>query len=71
VGINWPGHEANHSPPSSTDVNNACDFTSTPPIRIYGEVLTTKVSSWRGTSLSRGTTLPLPLCCASKIQLFY
>jgi hypothetical protein len=30
-GINRPGREANHSPPSSAEVKNARNYTSTPP----------------------------------------
>jgi hypothetical protein len=46
-----PGRKADHSPPSSAEVKNAWSYTSTLPIRL----------SWRGASLSTGTTLPLPL----------
>jgi len=31
LGIKWLGSEADHSPPSSTAVKNACSYTSTPP----------------------------------------
>jgi hypothetical protein len=30
-GIKRPGREADHSPPSSAEVKNACSYTSTPP----------------------------------------
>jgi hypothetical protein len=30
-GVKRPGREADHSPPSSTEVNNACRYISTPP----------------------------------------
>jgi hypothetical protein len=30
LGVKWPGREADHSPPSSTEVNNAWNYTSTP-----------------------------------------
>jgi hypothetical protein len=33
------GHEAEHSPPSITDVKNEWSYTSTPPIRLHGVVL--------------------------------
>jgi hypothetical protein len=33
-----PGREAQHSPPSSAEVN-AWSYTSTPPIRLHGVVL--------------------------------
>jgi hypothetical protein len=45
------GREADHSPPSSAEVKEWVELTSTPPIRLHGVVL-------RG---STGTTLPLPL----------
>jgi hypothetical protein len=35
-----PGREADHSPPSSAEVKNAWSYTSTPPIRLNGVVLT-------------------------------
>jgi hypothetical protein len=38
-GVEWPGHEADHSPPSSAKVKNAWSYTSTPPIRLHGVVL--------------------------------
>jgi hypothetical protein len=31
LGIKWMGHEADHSPPSSAEVKNACSYTFTPP----------------------------------------
>jgi hypothetical protein len=31
--------EADHSPPSSTEVKNAWSYTSTPPVRLHGVVL--------------------------------
>jgi hypothetical protein len=33
------GREADHSPPSSAEVKNAWSYTSTPPIRLHGVVL--------------------------------
>jgi len=45
-----PGREADHSPPSNAEVNNAWNYTSNPPIRLQGVV---SVKSTR-------TTLPLP-----------
>jgi hypothetical protein len=30
LGVKWPGCEADHSPPSSAEVKNACSYTSTP-----------------------------------------
>jgi hypothetical protein len=49
-GVQRPGREADHSPPCSSEVKNAWSYTSTPPVRLHGVVL-----SW-----SAGTTLPLP-----------
>jgi hypothetical protein len=37
--IKQPGPEADHSPPSSVEVKNAWSYTSTPPIRLHGVVL--------------------------------
>jgi len=37
-GVKWPGREANHSPPSSAETNNAWSYTSTPPIHLHGVV---------------------------------
>jgi len=39
LGVKWPGHEADHSPPPSAEVKNAWICTSTPPIRLHGVVL--------------------------------
>jgi hypothetical protein len=38
-GVERPGREADHSPPSSADVKNSWSCTSTPPIRLHGVVL--------------------------------
>jgi len=38
-GIKWPGREADHLPPSSSDIKNACSYTSIPSIRLHGMVL--------------------------------
>jgi hypothetical protein len=35
--VEWPGHEADHSPPSNVKVNNAQNYTFT--IRLHGVVL--------------------------------
>jgi hypothetical protein len=35
-GVKHPGHEADHSPPSSSEVKNAWSYISTPPIRLHG-----------------------------------
>jgi hypothetical protein len=37
--IKRPGHEADHSPPSSAEVKNAYSFTSAPPVPLRGVVL--------------------------------
>jgi hypothetical protein len=39
LGVKWPGREADHSPPTSADVKNAWSYTSAPPIRLHGVVL--------------------------------
>jgi hypothetical protein len=39
LGVKRPGREADHSPPSSADVKNAWSYTSIPPIRLHGVVL--------------------------------
>jgi hypothetical protein len=35
LGVKWPGHEADHSPPSSAEVINAWSCTSTLPISLH------------------------------------
>jgi hypothetical protein len=37
--VKRPGREADHSPPSSVEVKNAWNYTTTPPIRLHGVVL--------------------------------
>jgi hypothetical protein len=39
LGVKRPGREADHSPPSSAEVKNAWSYTSTPPVRLHGVVL--------------------------------
>jgi hypothetical protein len=39
LGIKRPGREADHSPPSSAEVQNAWRYTSTPLIRLHSVVL--------------------------------
>jgi hypothetical protein len=39
LGVKWPRREADHSPPSSAVVKNALSSTYTPPVRLYGVVL--------------------------------
>jgi hypothetical protein len=38
-GVKWPGREADHSPPSSTEVKNAWSYNSTSRICLHGFVL--------------------------------
>jgi hypothetical protein len=42
VGVKRPVREAEHTPPSSGEVKNAWKYTSTPPIRLHGVVLSLK-----------------------------
>jgi len=37
--VNWSGREADHSPPSTANVKNAWNYTSTPLIRLHGVML--------------------------------
>jgi hypothetical protein len=39
MGVKRPGRENDHSPPSSAEVKNAWNYTSTPPVRLHGVVL--------------------------------
>jgi len=39
LGVKLPERKANHSTPSSAEVKNVWIFTSTPPIRLNGMVL--------------------------------
>jgi hypothetical protein len=39
LGVKRPRREADHSPPSSAEVKNEWSYTSTPPIRLHGVVL--------------------------------
>jgi hypothetical protein len=39
LGVKWSGCEDDHSPPSSAEVRNAWSYISSPPIRLYGVVL--------------------------------
>jgi hypothetical protein len=45
IGVEWPGHEAVHSPQSSAKVKNAWSFTSTFTIHLHGVVLRLKKST--------------------------
>jgi hypothetical protein len=38
-GVKWPGCEADNSLQSRAEVKNAWSYTSTPPIRLHGVVL--------------------------------
>ena len=35
--VEWPGREANHTPPFSCQVRNECNSTSAPPICFHGK----------------------------------
>jgi hypothetical protein len=72
-GVRWPVRKVCHLPPSSTDVRNECNYTSTPSIRLHGDKQTfvwLPVNS--GTALKRstkhrdwgGTTVPLQSWCS-------
>jgi len=37
--VERPGREADNSPPCSAEVTNAWSYTSTPPTRLHGAVL--------------------------------
>jgi hypothetical protein len=37
--VKRPEREADHSPPSNAEIKNAWNYTSTPPIRLHGVVL--------------------------------
>jgi hypothetical protein len=39
LGVKRPGRETDHSPPSTAEVKNAWSYTSTPPVRLHGVVL--------------------------------
>jgi hypothetical protein len=39
LGVKWPGREADNS---SAEVKNAWSYTSTPPLRLHGVVLSLK-----------------------------
>jgi hypothetical protein len=39
MGVKRSEPEADHSPPSSAEVKNAWSYTSTPPIRLHGVML--------------------------------
>jgi hypothetical protein len=39
LGVKLPGREVDHSPPSSAEVKTVWSYTSTPPIRLHGVVL--------------------------------
>jgi hypothetical protein len=38
-GVKRPEQQADHSPPTSAEVENACSYTSNPSIRLHGVVL--------------------------------
>jgi len=37
--VKRPGCEANYSPPSGAEIKNVWNYTSTPPVRLHGLVL--------------------------------
>jgi hypothetical protein len=39
LGVKWPVHEADHSLPSSAEINYAWIYTSTPAVHLSGVVL--------------------------------
>jgi hypothetical protein len=39
LGVKRPGRQIDHSPPPRAEVNNAWSYTSTPPLRLHGVVL--------------------------------
>jgi len=39
LGVKRPEREANHSPPSRAEIENAWSYTSTPPISLHAVVL--------------------------------
>jgi hypothetical protein len=39
LAVKWPRREADHSPPTTTPVQNEWSYNSTPPIRLHGVVL--------------------------------
>jgi hypothetical protein len=49
LGVKQPGHEADHSPPTSAEVKKTWIYIATPPICLNGVVI-----NW----LSAGTTSP-------------
>jgi hypothetical protein len=39
LGVKRPGREADHSPPSSSEVKNVWSYTLAPPVRLHDTVL--------------------------------
>jgi hypothetical protein len=56
-----PRREADNSPPSSTEINNAWSYTSTPPYVFMTMLSSAQEYSWLGASLSTGTLTYLML----------
>jgi len=56
----WPGHEADHPPPSSTKVKNMWSYTSTLSYVLVAWCFKYRLSSWHGTWLSIETTSYFP-----------
>jgi hypothetical protein len=63
LGVKWPGHEADHSPPTSAEVKNALSSTSTPQ---YAFMVWCSVEVWGQLNL-----LPLPLPLQGQIRDFF
>jgi hypothetical protein len=59
LGVKRPRREADHSPRLVSRPKNERIYTSTPPIRLHGVVLSYRKST--------GTTLPLPLLYLSEV----
>jgi len=70
LGVMRPGREADHSLPSSADVNNPWSYISTPPIRLHG----TTLRSWMYMSAFRMSNYFLQnVCtfCFTFLQVLY
>jgi hypothetical protein len=57
LGIKRPGREVDHSPTSSDEDKNAWSYTSTPPVRIHGLVLSwsTRITAFFRNTLMKGS----------------
>jgi len=52
LGVKWPRHEADHSPPSSAKVKNVSSYTSTTTFIFVWCLIKHRMSSWHDTWLS-------------------